>query len=67
MAMRGVDCAVPNCAHMHAEDDERLVQDVLRHAQQMHADMPFDEEAARTFVRAGAYDDTEHAQASPQR
>lgn len=61
--MRGVDCVAPNCAHLHADDDEQLVQTAMRHAQEVHPDMDFPESAAREFVRAGAYDDTEHATA----
>jgi predicted small metal-binding protein len=59
--MRGVECAAPNCAHLHAEDDEQLVQVVMRHAEEVHPDMPFPESAAREFVQNGAYDDTQHA------
>jgi predicted small metal-binding protein len=59
--MRGVDCVAPNCAHLHAESDEELVQEAMRHAEEVHPEMDFPESAAREFVRAGAYDDTEHA------
>ncbi len=59
--MRAVDCAFPNCAHLHAADDERLTQDVLRHAQEEHPDADFPEETAREFVRANAFDDVAHA------
>lgn len=59
--MRGVDCVAPNCAHLHAEGDEELVQEAMRHAQEVHPEMDFPESAAREFVRAGAYDDPEHA------
>lgn len=59
--MRGVDCVAPNCAHLHAESDEELVQEAMRHAEEVHPDMDFPESAAREFVGAGAYDDTEHA------
>ena len=62
--VRAVECAVPNCAHIHAEDDEQLVQEVIRHAASAHPDMDFPEEAARQFVQSGAYDDTEHVQAN---
>jgi predicted small metal-binding protein len=62
--MRGVECVAPNCAHLHAEDDEQLVQAAMRHAQEVHPGMEFPESAARDFVRAGAYDDTEHAKAA---
>lgn len=59
--MRGVDCVAPNCAHLHAETDEQLVKEAMRHAKDVHPDMEFKEPAAREFVRAGAYDDVEHA------
>jgi predicted small metal-binding protein len=59
--MRGVECVAPNCAHLHAESDEELVQEAMRHVEEIHPDMDFPESAAREFVRAGAYDDTEHA------
>jgi predicted small metal-binding protein len=59
--MRGVDCAAPNCAHLHAEDDEQLVQVAMRHAEEAHPEMPYPESAAREFVQTGAYDDTQHA------
>lgn len=59
--MRGVDCVAPNCAHLDAEGDEELVQEAMRHAQEVHPEMDFPESAAREFVRAGAYDDPEHA------
>ena len=58
--MRGVDCVAPNCAHLHAGNDEALVQEAMRHAQDVHPEMDFPESAAREFVRAGAYDDPEH-------
>jgi predicted small metal-binding protein len=60
--MRGVECAVPNCAHMHADDDEQLVQEVMKHAASVHPDMDFPEETGRQLVEVGAYDDTRHAQ-----
>jgi predicted small metal-binding protein len=63
--MRGVECAVPNCAHMHAADDEELVQEVKRHAASVHPDMDFPEEQARGLVQAAAYDDTRHAETLP--
>jgi predicted small metal-binding protein len=59
--MRGIECVAPNCAHLHAEDDEQLVQAAMRHAKEVHSDMPFPESAAREFVQKGAYDDTQHA------
>ncbi len=59
--MRGVECVAPNCAHLHAETDEQLVKEAMRHAKDVHPEMEFKEPAAREFVRAGAYDDAEHA------
>jgi predicted small metal-binding protein len=59
--MRGVECAAPNCAHLHAETDEELVQAAIRHAAEVHPEMPFPESTAREFVQKGAYDDTQHA------
>ncbi len=59
--MRGVECVAPNCAHLHAEDDEQLVQAAMRHAQDVHPEDEFPESAAREFVQNGAYDDTQHA------
>ena len=59
--MRGVECVAPNCAHLHAETDEELVQAGMRHAAETHPEMPFPESAARDFVQTGAYDDTQHA------
>ena len=59
--MRGVECVAPNCAHLHAETDEELVQTAMRHAAEAHPEMPFPGSAAREFVQNGAYDDTQHA------
>lgn len=59
--MRGVECAIPNCQHFHAEDDEQLTLEVLRHAQGVHPEAGFTEDAARDFVQAGVYDDVQHA------
>ena len=59
--MRGIECVAPNCAHLHADADEQLVQAAMRHAQEVHPDMPLPESAARDFVKDGAYDDTQHA------
>jgi predicted small metal-binding protein len=59
--MRAVDCDVPNCAHLHAEDDDQLVQEAMRHAQEVHPEDEFPESAAREWVQKGVYDDTQHA------
>ena len=61
--MRGVECVAPDREHLHAETDEELVREAMRHAASVHPDMDFPEDAARQFVQSGAYDDTEHAQA----
>ena len=58
--MRGVECDVLNCAHLHAEDDDQLVQEALRHSQEVHPEEEFPESAAREFVQKGAFDDTQH-------
>ena len=62
--MRGVECVAPEGTHLHADDDERLVQAAMRHAAEVHPDMDFPESAAREFVQNGAYDDTQHASGS---
>ena len=59
--MRGIECAVDGCAHVHAENDDLLVRAVLEHALTRHPQLGYDERRARAFVRAVAYDDTEHA------
>lgn len=59
--MRGVECVAPDGTHLHADDDEQLVQAAMRHAAEVHPDMDFPEPAAREFVQNGAYDDTQHA------
>ena len=59
--MRGVECVMPEGEHLHAESDEELVQAAMRHAAEVHPEMPFPESAAREFVQNGAYDDTQHA------
>jgi hypothetical protein len=59
-AMRGIECVIPGCAHIHAEDDERLIQEVLRHARDVHPDARFTEDQAREMVRTSAADDPDH-------
>jgi predicted small metal-binding protein len=63
--MRGVDCVAPDCAHLHADNDEQLVKDAMRHAKEVHPELEFNEAAAREFVRAGAYDDAKHSTGVP--
>ena len=58
--MRAVECDVPNCAHLHAVDDDQLVQEAMRHAEEVHPEEEFPESAAREFVQMGAYDDAQH-------
>jgi hypothetical protein len=58
--MRGIECVVPGCAHLHAEDDVSLVQEVYRHAQDVHPDAGFTEDQAREMVRTSATDDPDH-------
>lgn len=59
--MRAVECAFPNCSHVHAADDDQLTDEVLRHAQEVHPEAGFTRDAARDFVAAGVYDDDQHA------
>lgn len=59
--MRAIECDTSNCAHLHADDDEALVREAMRHAASVHPDEVFTEEAARQWVHASAYDDGAHA------
>jgi predicted small metal-binding protein len=62
--MRGIECVAPNCAHLHADNDEKLVQEAMRHAADAHPGMDFQEDAARQFVQSSAYNDEAHAEAT---
>ena len=64
--MRAVDCVAPNCAHLHAESDQELVQEALRHAREVHPEMDFPEPAAWEFVRGRAYDDQHDSGYEPE-
>jgi len=59
--MRGIECTTPNCAHLHAVDDEALVQEAMRHAAAVHPEEDFPEDAAVQWVRSDAFDDEAHA------
>ena len=61
MRMRAVECAVTNCVHMHAPNDEALVELVLRHSHHAHPEMNLREQAAEAQVDASAYDDKKHS------
>lgn len=61
MRMRAVECTVPNCLHMHAPNDEALVELVLRHTHQAHPEKRLGEQAAEALVDDSAYDDKKHA------
>ncbi len=58
--MRGMECVVPNCGHLHASTDEQLIDAVVRHAREAHPDLTLDTIRARSLVTADAYDDVEH-------
>ena len=60
MRMRAVECTVPNCLHMHAPNDEALVELVLRHSHHAHPEMHLREQAAEALVDESAYDDKKH-------
>ena len=61
MRMRAVECAVPNCGHIHGPNDEALVELVLRHSHHAHREMHLREQAAVALVDESAYDDKKHA------
>lgn len=59
--MRGFDC--PGDGHHHdGENDEQVVQEVRRHADEVHPGQ-FTDEQIREFVAAGAYDCQQHTAA----
>jgi hypothetical protein len=62
MAMKAVDCAVPNCMHIHAPNHEALVELVLRHSHHAHPEMHLSEQAAEDLVDESAYFDKKHAE-----
>lgn len=61
MRMRAVECAVPNCLHIHAPNDEALVELVLLHCHHAHQEMHLREQAAEDLVGMSAYDDKKHS------
>jgi hypothetical protein len=58
--LRAVECTVPDCLHIHAPNDEDLIQLVLRHTHQAHPDVRFGEAAAEALIDESAYDDKKH-------
>jgi predicted small metal-binding protein len=58
--MRAIECAVPGCQHLHADDDEALARLLLRHTRQTHPGVPMDERAADALAEA-SYNDKKHA------
>ena len=61
MRMRAVECAEPDRLHLHARNDEALVELVLRHTHQAHPEKRLGEQAAEALVDDSAYDDKKHA------
>lgn len=55
--MRGIECTVPNCGHIHA-NAEQLIDEVVPHAREAHPDMGPNQVAARRLVEPEAYDDS---------
>jgi len=58
--MRAIDCAMPGCQHLHAEDDDALARLLLRHTHQTHPGMRMDEPAADALVDEASYNDKKH-------
>lgn len=61
MRMRAVECDRPDGLHMHAPNDEALVELVLRHSHHAHPERHLREEAAEALVDESAYDDKKHS------
>ena len=59
--MRAVACTVPGCLHIHAENDDALVQLLLRHTHQAHPEKRLGEQAAEALVDDSGYEDKRHA------
>ena len=59
--MKAVECAVPNCLHIHAPSHEALVELVLRHSHQAHPEIRLTEQAAEDLVDESAYHDKKHS------
>jgi hypothetical protein len=58
--MRAIECAVPNCKHIHSETDEGLISLLVRHTRETHPDVRLDERAAEVLVDEGSYSDKKH-------
>jgi predicted small metal-binding protein len=58
--MRAVECVVPQCGHIHASNDTNLVEPLLQHVREQHADESFNRQSAWSLIEAEAYDDAEH-------
>jgi hypothetical protein len=59
--VRAIDCAVPGCQHLHAEDDDALGRLLLRHTHQAHPGVRMEEPAAEARVEEASYEDKKHA------
>lgn len=64
MRMRAVDCGEPDRLHMHAPNDEALVELVLRHTHHVHPEKRLSEQAAEALVDAASYNDKKHTKRS---
>ncbi len=64
-AMRGIECVVPNCGHLHAITDEALIEVIRRHMREAHPDAALDPISIRSQVAAEAYEDAEHTPKTP--
>ncbi len=59
--LRAVECGVPNCQHIHAQNDEDLIRLVLQHSHQDHPQVRFRDEDAASLVETSGYDDRKHS------
>ena len=62
VSMKAIDCPAPDAAHIHAEDDDSLFKELRRHADEVHADAGFTDEALHEMVRTAPVD-AQHAPA----
>jgi predicted small metal-binding protein len=62
--MQAVECVVPGCLHIHAANQEALVELVLRHSHEAHPAMHLSEQAAEDLVDESAYHDKKHSRKS---
>ena len=58
--MRGIECTVPKCGHLHASNDAALVEALLQPFPENHPEHSFDRRSARLLVESDTYDDAEH-------